>query len=65
MEDSSRTLEILQKQAEQVIKPIKVENMIGHPIGIFASYYRPLGREVLEDYLKAVQSIQIYMNICA
>ena len=46
-------------KAEQVMKPINVEIMMGHSIGISASYYRPLEREILEDYLKAVPLLTI------
>ena len=41
------------------MKPINVEIMMGHSIGISASYYRPLEREILEDYLKAVPLLTI------
>ena len=39
---------------EQVMRPINVEITMGHDIGVSASYYKPTEREVLEDYLKAV-----------
>ncbi|MPZ06065.1 MAG: hypothetical protein GEU26_06545 [Nitrososphaeraceae archaeon] len=45
--------------AEQVMKPINVEITLGHNIGISASYYKPRESEVLEDYLKAVESLTI------
>ena len=45
--------------AEQVMKPINVEITMGHNIGVSASYYKPTGQEVLEDYLKAVDSLTI------
>jgi hypothetical protein len=41
-------------RAEQVMKPINVELLIGHGSGISKSYWRPTEKEVLEDYLKAV-----------
>ena len=41
-------------RTEQVMKPINVELTMGHDIGISASYYKPIEREVLGDYLKAV-----------
>ena len=44
-------------RAEQVMKPINVEITMGHNIGVSASYYKPTEREVMEDYLKAVQII--------
>jgi hypothetical protein len=46
-------------RAEQVMKPINVEITMGHDIGISASYYKPTEREVLEDYLKAVDLLTI------
>ena len=45
--------------AEQVMRPINVEITMGHDIGVSASYYKPTGQEVLEDYLKAVDSLTI------
>jgi len=44
---------------EQVMKPINVEITMGHDIGISESYYKPAEREVLEDYLKAVDLLTI------
>jgi integrase len=46
-------------RAEQVMKPINVEITMGHDIGVSASYYKPQAREVLEDYLKAVDLLTI------
>ncbi len=46
-------------RAEQVMKPINVETLMGHSIGISDSYYRPVERELLEDYFKAVPSLTI------
>ena len=42
-------------RAEQMMKPINVEITMGHNIGISASYYKPSERELLEDYLRAVE----------
>ncbi|MGB8036336.1 MAG: hypothetical protein WCF03_21170 [Nitrososphaeraceae archaeon] len=39
--------------------PINVEITRGHDIGVSASYYKPTEREVLEDYLKAVDLLTI------
>jgi guanylate kinase len=47
-------------RAEQMMRPINVEITMGHNIGISASYYRPTEREVLEDYLKAVDLLTIH-----
>jgi hypothetical protein len=35
---------------------------MGHDIGISASYYKPNENEVLEDYLKAVESLTLCNN---
>lgn len=40
-------------RAEQIMKPINVEILMGHSIGISDSYYRPKESEILNDYLKA------------
>jgi hypothetical protein len=45
--------------AEQVMRPINVEITMGHNIGVSASYYKPREKEVLEDYLKAVDLLTI------
>jgi hypothetical protein len=41
-------------RAEQVMKPLNVELLMGHSSGISDSYWRPTEQEVLDDYLKAV-----------
>src|SRR5919106_6234971 len=46
-------------RAEQMMRPINVEITMGHNIGISASYYRPTEREVLEDYLKAIDLLTV------
>ena len=46
-------------RTEQVMRPINVEITMGHDIGVSASYYKPTEREVLEDYLKAVDLLTI------
>jgi hypothetical protein len=46
-------------RAEQVMKPINVELTMGHDIGISKSYYKPTEREILEDYLRAVEMLTI------
>ena len=45
--------------AEQVMRPINVELTMGHNIGVSASSYKPTEKEVLEDYLKAVDVLTI------
>jgi hypothetical protein len=51
-----------ESRAEQVMKPINVELTMGHDIGISASYYKPTEKEVMEDYLKAVDSLTINID---
>jgi hypothetical protein len=46
-------------RAEQVMRPINVEITMGHNIGVSESYYKPTEREVMEDYLKAVDLLTI------
>ena len=46
-------------RAEQVMKPINVEITMGHNIGLSSCYYKPMEKEVLEDYLKAVEFLTI------
>jgi integrase len=45
--------------AEQVMKPINVEMLMGHSVGLSRSYYKPRESELLEDYLKAVPLLTI------
>ena len=45
-----------------MMKPINVEITMGHNIGISASYYKPSERELLEDYLRAVELLSIKVN---
>jgi hypothetical protein len=49
-------------RTEQVMKPINVEITMGHNIGISASYYRPTEKEVMEDYLKAIDLLTVSGN---
>jgi hypothetical protein len=46
-------------RAEQVMKPINVESLMGHSVGISDSYYRPTEKELLEDHLKAVPLLTV------
>jgi len=46
-------------RTEQVMKPINVEITMGHNIGLSASYYKPTEKEVLNDYLRAVDLLCI------
>jgi hypothetical protein len=41
------------------MRPINVEIIMGHNIGVSKSYYKPTEKEVMEDYLKAVDFLQL------
>ena len=41
------------------MKPINVEKLMGHSIGIPGSYYRATERELLDDYMKAIDFLTI------
>lgn len=45
--------------AEQVMKPIHVEMLLGHNIGLSGSYYKPTEKQILGDYLMAVNYLTI------
>ena len=45
--------------AEQFMKPINVETLMGHSTGISDSYYRPNENELLKDYLRAIPELII------
>ena len=47
---------------EQVMKSINVEILMGHTIGISDCYYKPSEKEILGDYLKAVNILTINKN---
>ena len=47
---------------EQVMKSINVEILMGHTIGVSNSYYKPSEREILDDYLKAINILTINNN---
>ena len=46
-------------QAEQEMKPINVEILMGHSVGVSNSYYRPKEKDILRDYLKAISLLTI------
>lgn len=46
-------------RAEQAMKPINVETLMGHSTGISDSYYRPTEKELLGDYLNAVPLLTV------
>jgi integrase len=41
------------------VKPIITELFMGHSVGISDSYYRPTEKDLLEEYLKAVDALSI------
>jgi len=47
-------------RAEQVMRPANVELTMGHDIGVSKSYYKPTEREILQDYLKAIEMLSVY-----
>jgi hypothetical protein len=49
-------------KAEQMMKPINVEILLGHNIGLSGAYYRPTEKEILNDYLKAIDELTINEN---
>jgi hypothetical protein len=40
-------------------KPIVTEILMGHTTGISDSYYRPIEKELAEDYAKAIDSLTV------
>ena len=44
------------------MKPINIEKLMNHSVGISDSYYRATEKEVLEDYLKAIELLSINGN---
>jgi hypothetical protein len=46
-------------RAEQAMKPINVEILMAHSVGMSDSYYRPSEQDLLQDYLKAVPLLTI------
>jgi hypothetical protein len=49
-------------RAEQVMRPLNVELLLSHESGMSDYYYRPTEKEVLNDYLKAVDLLTINDN---
>ena len=41
------------------MKPINIENLMGHSTGISESYYRPTENDLLQDYLKCVDALSV------
>jgi hypothetical protein len=48
--------------AARVMSFINVELLMGHSIGLVKSYYKPVERDVLQDYLKAIDLLTINDN---
>jgi len=46
-------------RTEQIMKPINVEITMGHNIGLSSCYYKPTEKEVLQDYVKAIDLLTI------
>ena len=46
-------------QAEHLMKSLHVEMMLGHNIGSGKNYYRPHQRELLEEYIKAIDLLTV------
>ncbi|MEO9319231.1 MAG: site-specific integrase [Nitrososphaera sp.] len=44
------------------MKPINVETLMGHSVGISDSYYRPAESELLSDYVKVSDSLSILIE---
>jgi hypothetical protein len=49
--------------AELVMKPIHVEMLLGHSIGLSGSYYKPKEKQILEDYVNAIEILTINKEI--
>jgi integrase len=45
---------------EPLMKPANVELLLGHDLGISKSYYKPLEKDVLNDYMKAIEVLTFY-----
>jgi len=46
-------------RSEQVMRPVNVELTMGHDIGISKSYYKPSEKDILQDYVNAVDLLSI------
>lgn len=50
---------LFKTRAQVAMKPIHVEMLMGHDVGLEASYYKPSQKELMEDYLKAVPQLTV------
>jgi hypothetical protein len=41
------------------MKPINVEVLLGHNIGLSGAYYKPTEKQILDDYLNAIDFLTI------
>jgi hypothetical protein len=46
-------------QSEKVMKSLHVEILLGHDVGLANSYYKPTEKELLAEYLKAIDLLTI------
>src|SRR6476620_5396882 len=44
---------------EQKMRPANVELLLNHDLGVSQSYYKPQEKDILEDYLKAVDLLTV------
>jgi hypothetical protein len=42
------------------MKPINIETLLSHNLGVSDSYYRPTEGELFEDYLKTTEMLTVY-----
>jgi hypothetical protein len=49
-------------QAEQFMLAANTELLLGHDLGLSSCYYKPLEKDLLADYLKAIPNLTIYKN---
>jgi len=50
---------LFKTRAQVAMKPIHVEMLMGHDVGLEASYYKPSEKELVEDYLKAIPLLTV------
>jgi integrase len=42
------------------MKPINIENLMGHSTGISDSYYRPMDHDLLQNFLNCIDALTVY-----
>jgi hypothetical protein len=62
MENHTFLSQVLQKPCRAGYETSNVELLMGHSSGVSDSYWRPTEKEVLQDYLKAVDLLRINTN---